>query len=363
MNADRRWLLKGLSALALIPAAALAQGFAGLGATAKGFAEVLPSTRLRFPADHGPHPDFRIEWWYVTAVLTDEAGAEAGVQWTLFRIALAPPDHGGAGWQTPQIWMGHAGLTTATSHHHAQRYARAGVGQAGVAATPFAAFIDDWRLAETAPRAPGTPASALGPVEMRAHGADFAYELALATYRGVALQGVEGYSVKSERGQASHYYSQPFFAVTGWIAPGGARRAVTGRAWMDREWSSQPLDADQAGWDWLSLHLPDERKLMVYRLRARAGAPYVTGNWIEPDGRSTRLDPGTIEVDPLAEAEVAGRSIPVRWRIAIPSRGLAIETEALNPQSWMATDFAYWEGPVRATGTHPGRGYLEMTGY
>jgi len=25
--------------------------------------------------------------------------------------------------------------------------------------------------------------------------------------------------------------------------------------------------------------------------------------------------------------------------------------------------FPYWEGPVFATGSHEGRGYLEMTGY
>jgi len=138
---------------------------------------------------------------------------------------------------------------------------------------------------------------------------------------------------------------------------------VTGRAWMDREWSSQPLDADQSGWDWFSLHLPGDEKLMVYRLRHDTGPAYVTGNWIAPDGSSTRLDPGAVEVDALGEAEVAGRRLPVRWRIAIPARGLEIETAPLNPQSWMATDFAYWEGPVRATGTHPARGYLEMTGY
>jgi predicted secreted hydrolase len=357
---DRRRLIRALAALpALVPGAALAQGFAGLGATADGFAEVLPTTRLVFPADHGPHPDFRIEWWYVTAVLTDEDGDECGVQWTLFRIALAPSDQGGSGWQERQLWMGHAGLTTATAHRSAELYARGGIGQAGAVASPFDAWIDDWRMVATGP-AVGT---GFGPLRMTARGADFAYDLALSTDRDVALQGVEGYSVKSDLGQASHYYSQPFFEVDGTLTLDGTARRVTGRAWMDREWSSQPLTADQTGWDWFSLHLPDGDKLMVYRLRHEGGDDYVTGNWITPDSRSVRLDPGTVVTEPTGWSEVAGREVPVRWRIAIPGRAFEIATEPLNAQSWMATDFEYWEGPIRFTGSHEGRGYLEMTGY
>lgn len=360
MNAERRRLLAALVAgVAIAPVRGWAQGFAGLGAGAGGFAEVRPETRLVFPADHGPHPDFRIEWWYVTAVLTDETGADCGAQWTLFRIALAPPGGNGGGWQTPQLWMGHAAVTTAETHRHAERYARGGIGQAGVEASPFRAWIDDWRLEATGP-ASGT---GFGPLRMGARGPGFAYDLALVADRGVALQGIEGYSVKSERGQASHYYSQPFFRVAGEIALDGRRRGVTGLAWLDREWSSQPLTGDQTGWDWFSLHLPGDEKLMVYRLRQEDGRHYLTGNWIAPDGTSTPLVPGTVVAEPLASAEVAGRSIPVAWRLAIPSRGLDVETEPLNPQSWMATDFPYWEGPIRFTGSHAGRGYLEMTGY
>ena len=66
-----------------------AQGFAGLGESAEGFAPVVPGRTFAFPADHGPHPEFRIEWWYVTANLTDASGAAYGAQWTLFRQAIA----------------------------------------------------------------------------------------------------------------------------------------------------------------------------------------------------------------------------------------------------------------------------------
>ena len=360
MSVERRHLLKLMGAAALFsPARPRAQGVGELSRGVEGYAEVLPSTRLSFPRDHGPHPGFRIEWWYVTAVLTDSSGEECGVQWTLFRIALAPPGEGGSGWQEPVLWMGHAGLTTAETHRHREIYARGGIGQAGAEAEPFRAWIDNWRLAATGPAV----GSGLGPLRMTARGEDFAYDLALTTDKPVALQGDGGYSVKSDRGQASHYYSQPFFQVAGRITLDGTERSVTGLGWMDREWSSQPLAPDQTGWDWFSLHLPEGRKLMVYRLRQEDGNHYVTGNWIEPDATSTPLAPGEVRAEPLGAAEVDGRQIPVEWRIEIPGRGLAIETRPLNPQSWMGGTFPYWEGPIRFDGSHEGRGYLEMTGY
>ena len=124
---------------------ALAQGFAGLGESADGFATVVPGRTFAFPADHGPHPEFRIEWWYVTANLADARGTAYGAQWTLFRQAIAA---GGPqeGWANQQIWMGHAAVTRADTHRFGQTFARGGVGQAGVDAKPFHAWIDAWEM-------------------------------------------------------------------------------------------------------------------------------------------------------------------------------------------------------------------------
>ena len=64
----------GTLAPAIVPARA--QGFAGLGADGGGgFAQVLRGRPLVFPADHGAHPGYRIEWWYLTANLKDAQGA------------------------------------------------------------------------------------------------------------------------------------------------------------------------------------------------------------------------------------------------------------------------------------------------
>ena len=252
---SRRAFAGGLAVLGLGRGTALAQGFAGLGENAEGFAAVVPGKTFAFPADHGPHPEFRIEWWYVTANLRDAGGAAYGAQWTLFRQATRP----GAqqqGWANQQIWMGHAAVTSVDTHRYGETFARGGVGQAGVEAKPFLAWIDSWEMRG----ADAMRDAMLAPLDLKASGADFAYALRLDADRPLVLQGDAGYSRKSERGQASYYYSQPFFKASGRITIGDKSVDVTGQAWMDREWSSQPLAADQTGWDWFSLHLNERRK-------------------------------------------------------------------------------------------------------
>ena len=169
--------------------------------------------------------------------------------------------------------------------------------------------------------------------------------------------------MKSPRGQASYYYSQPHYRVTGRLAlPDGAGE-VTGRAWLDREWSSSPLAESQTGWDWFALHLETGAKLMVYRLRDDAGPDFTPATWIRPDGTARYLRDGAVEIAPRQTTRVAGRDVPTHWRLAWAEKGLDITTRPLNPRSWMDTSVQYWEGPVVVEGSHAGEGYLEMTGY
>ena len=338
--------------------AALAQGFAGLGETAEGFAPVVPGKTFAFPADHGPHPDYRIEWWYVTANLTDSAGAGFGAQWTLFRQASRP----GAqteGWANQQIWMGHAAVTRSDTHRYSEKFARGGIGQAGVETKPFQAWIDAWQMRGLDAMRDDT----IAPLELNASGADFSYTLRLDADRALVLQGDAGYSRKSEREQASYYYSQPFFRAAGSITIDDKPVAVTGQAWMDREWSSQPLASDQTGWDWLSLHLNSGEKLMLYRLRQTDGKNYASGNWILPDGKARQIASAGIAMTPKTLTVIGERKIPTTWDVAIPELGLTIACVPLNAKSWMGTSFPYWEGPISFGGSHTGVGYLEMTGY
>jgi predicted secreted hydrolase len=355
---SRRAFAGGALILGLGRTAARAQGFAGLSEDGEGFAPVVPGKTFTFPADHGPHPDYRIEWWYVTANLVDSTGAAYGAQWTLFRQAMKP----GAqqeGWANQQIWMAHAAVTRADTHRATEKFARGGIGQADVKANPFRAWIDSWEMRGLEEMR----ADAIAPLELTASGADFSYALHLEADRALVLQGDGGYSRKSEREQASYYYSQPNFKATGSLAIDDKPVAVTGLAWMDREWSSQPLASDQSGWDWLALHFNSGEKLMLYRMRQKDGRHYASGNWILPDGKTEQITSADITMTPKTLTEIDGRRIQTAWDVAIPALALTIACVPLNAKSWMGTSFAYWEGPIGFKGSHSGVGYLEMTGY
>lgn len=329
----------------------LAQGFAGLGEGGDGFAMVRPGP-FDFPADHGAHPAFRIEWWYVTANLTGADGTEYGVQWTLFRSNMDPA-RPARPWDDGQAWMGHAALTSATDHFVAERLARGGSGQAGVSVEGgFSAHIDEWAMA----------GPDINTVTLTAQGPDFAFDLALSADRPLVPQGDGGFSVKSASGQASRYYSQPFYGVTGTLTLPAGPVTVTGQAWLDREWSSQLLDADQSGWDWVSLHFDSGDKLMGFVLRDGGGG-FTSATWVAADGTPTPYGDGALRLTPLDNHRVAGRDVPVRWRVELPAKDVDVTIEALNRYAWMDTLVPYWEGPVTLAGSHSGRGYLEMTGY
>ena len=334
-----------------------------------GYAKVVPGKRFIFPDDHGIHPDFRIEWWYLTANLKDKQGRDWGMQWTLFRQSMdAKPVL--KGWSSNQLWMAHAAITTPDGHLHEQRFARGGINQAGVTAAKrselnkqvgenFAVWIDDWSwLAKSANPFPSDLTFAIGDTQLT---------LKLTSNKPWVLNGKAGYSQKSGQGQASYYYSQPHIEVEGSVTKQGERIALSGHAWLDREWSSQPLSENQQGWDWFSLHLTSGQALMVYRLRQTDGKHWLSGSWIEVDGTSQPLGPKDIIITALDNHSVkAGTkevNLPLNWTIQLPKRGKQWNVKALYKQQWMDTQFPYWEGVVKVDGGKAGVGYMELTGY
>ena len=345
------------------------QDFAVLAKAAEGYTAARPERALVFPRDHGAHPDFRIEWWYLTANLQDADGQDYGAQWTLFRSAVRPPGSLAAAnpWQSEQVYMAHFALTWPDGHRAFQRYARGGMhgdeARAGGVAEPFAAWLDDWTLASSGPE--------WLPLEVRAAQDDHGVHLVLDTDQPLVPQGKAGFSQKHPNGAGSHYYSQPFLEASGELRISGQRVAVSGKAWLDREWSSQFLQSDQAGWDWFALHLDSGEKLMLFSLRGaphdgQAGGAYRHGVLISAAGGKQLLDPDLIQLQVLQREHVSGRLLPLAWRIELPEIGRSIRVAALHPNQWMDVDFPYWEGVVTVSGDNAGNrgiGYVELTGY
>ncbi len=239
-----------------------------------GFARATAPRPFSFPADSGPHPEFRTEWWYYTGNLETAAGRHFGFQLTFFRTALAPPaaratDRSApspSAWSARQLYLAHFALTdTAGRRFHAwSRLDREALGLAGAQASPFRVWLEDWSAESDAPG--GLP------VRLRAAEGDVAIDLVLASEKPVALQGDRGLSRKGpEPGNASYYYSLSRMTARGTVRAGGEALAVSGLAWMDREWSTSALGPELVGWDWVALQLDDGRDVMLYRLRRRDG--------------------------------------------------------------------------------------------
>ncbi len=330
---------------------------------AQDFTRVRPGKLLEFPRDHYPHPDFRLEWWYITANLKDDQGQHWGLQWTLFRQALdAKVDT--QGWDSNQLWMAHAAISTPQGHSFEQRFARGGIGQAGVENKGnFNAWLDDWQW-----QASG---ASMFPAELKFSVGDTRVEMKLESSSHWVLHGDRGYSQKSAQGQASYYYSQPDINISGILRTDDEEITLSGKAWLDREWSSQPLAQNQTGWDWFSLHFSDGNKLMLYQLREDDGGHWLSGTWISADGETWTLQGADIEMTVLSKRSInideqTSIELPLEWSIKLPQLDRQWRVKPLYDAQWMGTRFAYWEGVVLIEdedGRPAGEGYMELTGY
>lgn len=326
------------------------------------FTPVGKGVELTFPADHQAHPNFRHEWWYLTANLIDADGNPLGVQWTQFRFAAAPPkgedDVKKTEWQAQQIYMAHSAVTTADKHYADEKWSRDQASLAGVDTSPFRVYLDDWQWSSST--------TDLFPATLKANSEQFGYSLTLTSSAPYQKQGEQGYSTKSADGQvASYYYSQPFIDVSGEVTIDGETHQVSGKGWIDREWSSQFLLDSQQGWDWFALRLSDETSLVVFQLRdSKTGvASYSSARLMQQDGSGIAVPQKDIQLEATKQTEIHGRKYPTEWQVSIPNQQIELTVSALNPNAKMPLSVPYWEGPVRLEGSHSGTGYMELTGY
>ncbi|MBS0374828.1 MAG: carotenoid 1,2-hydratase [Proteobacteria bacterium] len=354
-----------------MPAAACSLALAGLlagllaGTPACGAADypdVTPADRVQLPTDAGAHPAYHTEWWYVTGWLETAAHAPLGFQVTFFRTRPRPADGNPSAFAAEAVLIAHAALSDPGRGRlrHDQRIARAGFGVAAAATGRTDVRLRDWSLVEAG-----------GGLEARIAAADFRLALSLVPTGPALLNGRGGYSQKGPAPtSASLYYSLPQLKVTGTVGRDGRSEAVTGRAWLDHEWSSAYLDAAAVGWDWVGLNLDDGGALMAFRIRdAAGGARYAGGTVRRADGSIEVLAPSEVEFRPGRRWR-SPRTLteyPVEWQLRAGGRVLALAPllDDQESDSRATTGAIYWEGAVTASagGARVGQGYLELTGY
>lgn len=337
-----------------------------------GFAQANAPRQFEFPQDHGPHPTFRHEWWYLTGQLHGADGAIYGFELTFFRLALRPPDlqappASDTDWRARQVYAAHFAITDvkAGRFFSATRYARDALGLAGAQAQPFAVHVDDWSLAQQSD-------SAALHWRLQAADRDYQLELDLRSNQAPVLNGDAGLSRKADaEGAASYYYSMPRLQATGYLSHQGERTAVSGLTWLDREWGSGSLGPQQQGWDWFALDLEDGSALMFYALRDRDGRrdPHSAGTFIDAAGHAAPLANDDVDIDVLRHwTSPRGGQYPGQWQLRVRSLGLQLQVTPLLADQELATSPRYWEGAVQVTGERRGasvsaHGYVELVGY
>ncbi len=332
-----------------------------------GYQRAINPRRFHFPEDHASHSDFRNEWWYITGNVRSVQGHEFGYQVTFFRIALQPQQmtKRTSRWASKQVWMAHVALTDINAQHyyHGQRFARDALGLAGFQQQPFKVWLEDWQIS--------AKEKGVFPWQIHIQHENVQLDLTLAQVKPPVLQGEHGLSQKSaEQGNASYYYSMTQLQTTGQISISEQSYKVSGKSWLDREWSTSALGKDQVGWDWFALQFDDDTELMYYQMRTKSGKvdPHSTGKYIDTDSRTINIPFHDIQLTPLKIwTSTTGRKYPIHWRMHLPNRPATWRIEAQFDAQEMQGVVNYWEGVVRImderTQQQVGKGYLEMTGY
>lgn len=386
------WLLRGRTTSSMV-ANIVSAAPVSAGA---GFARADGPRPIQFPADHGPHNDFQTEWWYYTGNLTAVTGERFGYQLTFFRRALVPPAERAnrdSAWSTDQVYMAHFALTDVNGgkHYSYEKLARGAAGLAGAQAEPFRVWLEDWEVA--APTGAGRESKSTSESEKPAKtdwgaagqtrlwaavqdpisGLNLNLDLNLMNLKTPVLQGDQGYSRKGpESGNASYYVSLTRLATAGAVTINGTLFTVDGLSWMDHEWSTSALGAEQIGWDWFSIQLDDDAELMVFQLRRADGSvdAFSSGTWIAADGATRRLGPDDFSIQPTRtwRSPRTGGEYPAGWILTVPSADLQLTVTPWLADQEMQVSYAYWEGAVKVKGTTGGKvvagnGYVELTGY
>ncbi len=331
-------------------------------AAAAQYTPVTAGQPLTFPADYGSHPGFRTEWWYITGWLTTAQGEALGFQITFFRTRPDIDDGNPSSFAARQILVAHCAISDPKRGRlwQDQRIRRAGMGLADARTGDTDVRVDRWTLTRDA-----------SGYAARIDADDFSFDLTLAPAQSPLINGDGGVSRKGPAARsASYYYSIPHLRVAGAIARRGSRDAVTGEAWFDHEWSSEYLDAQAAGWDWIGVNLDDGAALMAFRIRGAAGEQRWAGGTLRGgDGRVQILAPADVEFHAGRRwtSPRTGITYPVQWDVRAGSRTFEL-VPLLDDQendTRLSTGAIYWEGAMRAYERgHPvGRGYLELTGY
>ena len=339
--------------------------------TEEGYRVPQPGAILDFPQAHASHPDFKIEWWYLTGHLWTEDGKRFGYQATFFRSALKEPSEQSLSeFGSSQLYLTHMALTEIDTgqFHFEERLSREGW-DAWARTDRLNVRNGNWSLVATK--------DDVSEMQLQASvNSDVSWNLELRQEKPLVRFGEDGTSRKGPNPEARSYYlSFTRLTADGTVTINGREFAVAGLSWMDHEIASNQLDPDYIGWDWIAIQLADGWEVKAYLLRDKDGtsSPFSALIWIDPEGKplyrtvdqfdwekpSYWTSPETAAEYPnapviLTQHPTSGEDVTFRF---VP---------LLDEQELALPGTTYWEGAGRvmdANGNEIGSAYLELVGY
>lgn len=343
--------------------------------TSDGFEVPQPGHRFEFPKDHGAHPSFKVEWWYLTGHLFGPAKERFGFQATFFRRAIgsrpSAPKTGHSAFSRDEVFLFHAALLDAQSGRfiHTERLARSGW-DASASEEALSVRVGEARLSAV----PGAPDRFTLDAAISGEGG---FSLNLEALKPLVVFGKDGVSRKGDSPTAASWYlTFPRLFAQGEVRLKERLVPVSGQVWMDHEISSSQLTGEQAGWDWAGIQFEDGREIMVYRLRRKDGGtdPASALAWVDEEGKTTHYRASEFRWEgsgqwrsPRTGAEYP---LPVRLSAPDPRTGKLVDL-VLQPLTedqevdGAVSGVPYWEGACRVLmdGKDVGSAYVELTGY
>jgi predicted secreted hydrolase len=336
---------------------------------ARTFKQALPGYQFQFPRDYASHEDFKTEWWYYTGHLQGDNGQRYGYELTFFRTGVTQSKDGDVHpWKLDNLYLAHFAISDLQKKKfvYFEKLNRGGVGPASAATENFAVTNENWFVEQLGDK-----------TVLRADGGGYSIHLLLDSLKPPVIHGKDGVSQKAScKGCASHYFSQTRLATDGFLYIDKKPIRVSGLSWMDHEFGSNQLTAEQVGWDWYSIQLNNKTECMLYLMRNNHGGidPNSSGTLIFPDGKTKHLQLADFSVKAIDHwhSVKTGGNYPMGWNVEIPSVKCKLSIGPVFAEQELATGkstgVTYWEGASKVEGTMndarvEGDAYVEMTGY
>lgn len=325
--------------------------------------EVEPGQSVALPGDLHFKKGYRVQWWYLTGHLFDQAGREFGYEMTFFAAGVQQRTYRSE-FGVDFIYLSHLAVSdiAGNRYHHYSNGDSGAFGFAGADSRRLHVWVDRSSLKGSAAK-----------MHLTGRAGEIALDLSLVPKKPVVLHGDRGYSRKSEESPliASRHFSFTDLETTGSLKLGQDSFEVSGKSWFDREISSRGLAENEAGWDWFAIQLDDHREIMLYQMRKKDGEldPFSSGTAVYGNGTHRHLEKKdfTVKIMSRYTSRHTKARYPSKWEVIIPSEDLRLlVTPLIEDQEFTAAGAirkTYWEGACKVEGSVPGRAYVEMTGY